>query len=344
VRAALQTARELSEQLLSLAQRIQDPALLLVAHRSMGFTLHFLGEEAPARAYLEQGMALYDPQQHRSLAFLYGRDPGVDCHVYTAWALWPLGYPDQALQRSHEALTLAQELAHPYSLIFALSGAATLHQLRREEQAAQARAEATMTLSTERGFPQWLAWGTILRGWALARQGRSEEGIAQMRQGLAGYQATGGEVTRPYFLSLLAEAYGDVGQTAEGLSLLDEALATVQKTGGRWCEAELYRLKGELLLRSDVQRPTSNVGQMAPGISSAAMEAEACFRQALDAARRQQAKSWELRAAMSLSRLWQGQDKRAEARQLLAGIYGWFTEGFDTADLREAKALFEELS
>jgi predicted ATPase len=202
--------------------------------------------------------------------------------------------------------------------------AAVLHQFRREAQAVQERAEALMTLSTEQGFPYWLAFGTILRGWALTAQGEGAEGIAQINQGLAAHRATGAELHRPHFLSLLAEAYGKVGQPEEGLTVLVEALEIVDNAGERNWEAELYRRKGELLLEQQGQK----VG-----------EAEACFRKALDIARRQQAKSLELRVAMSLSRLWQQQGKQEEAHQLLAEIYGWFTEGFDTADLQEAKAL-----
>ncbi len=193
----------------------------------------------------------------------------------------------------------------------------------------QERAEAVMAVSTEHGFPHWLAQGTILRGWALTAQGEGAEEIAQMRQGLAAYKALGGKVHRPYFLSLLAEADGKVGQPEDGLTLLGEALAIVDNTGERNWEAELHRRKGELLLMQQGQK----VG-----------EAEECFRQALDIACRQKAKSLELRAAMSLSRLWQQQGKQEEAHQLLAEIYGWFTEGFDTADLKEAKVLLEELA
>jgi predicted ATPase len=324
VRAELQTTRELAEQLFTLAQREQDSSLLLEAHRVLGTTMLWLGEMAPARAHLEQGMALYDPQQHRSHAFVYGQDPGVACRSFAAWPIWVLGYPDQALQSIHEALTLAQELTHPFSLVYALTMAAVLHQFRREAQAVQERAEALMTLSTEQGFPYWLAFGTILRGWALTAQGEGAEGIAQINQGLAAHRATGAELHRPHFLSLLAEAYGKVGQPEEGLTVLVEALEIVDNAGERNWEAELYRRKGELLLEQQGQK----VG-----------EAEACFRKALDIARRQQAKSLELRVAMSLSRLWQQQGKQEEAHHLLAEIYGWFTEGFDTADLQEAKAL-----
>jgi predicted ATPase len=186
-----------------------------------------------------------------------------------------------------------------------------------------------MRVSTEQGFASWLAPGTIVRGWALAQRGQGEEGIAQMRQGLAAYLAMGAELGRPRQLAMLAEAYGRVGQTAEGLAVLAEALTAVHKTGEQFYEAELDRLKGELLL----QQPAGSGD-----------EAETCFRQALDVAHRQQAKSWELRAAMSLSRLWRQQGRRDEARELLAPVYGWFTEGFDTADLQEAQALLEALA
>jgi predicted ATPase len=329
LRAELQTTRELAEQLFSLAQRVQDPELLLESHRVLGATMFWLGKMAPARAHLEQGMALYDPQQHRSHAFVYGQDPGVACRCFAAMSIWMLGYPDQARQSIHEALTLAQELTHPLSLAFALTMAAVVHQFRREAQAVQERAEALKTLSTEQGFPFYLAFGTILRGWALTVQGQGAEGIAQVRQGLVAYRATGAELHRPHFLSLLAEAYGKVGQPEEGLTVLVEALDTVNKTEERNWEAELHRRKGELLLMQCGQK----VG-----------EAEECFRKGLDIARRQQAKSLELRAAMSLSRLWQQQGKHEEAYKLLAEIYGWFTEGFDTADLQEAKALLKELA
>jgi predicted ATPase len=328
LQGALQTTRALGEQLLTLAQRVHEVELLLVAHNVLGDTLVWLGEFADARAHLEQGMALYHPQQHRSHAFLYGYDSGVHCRAFEALALWYLGYPDQALRRIHDALTLAPELSHPFSLALALVFAAWLHQLRREAQVVQERAAAVIALATDQGFPFWVAYGTILRGWALAEQGQSAEGMAQMRQGIAAWRVTGAELQRPYYLALLAEAHGKAGQANEGLRVLAEALTAVHTTGERQHEAELYRLKGELLLRQDVPD---------------AQEAESCFCQAVDVARQQQAKSFELRAAMSLSRLWQPQGKRAEARQLLEPIYGWFTEGFDTADLQEAKTLLEEL-
>jgi class 3 adenylate cyclase/predicted ATPase len=338
LRAELQTARELGEQLLSLAQSGHDPALLLAAHRALGPALFHLGEVALAQEHVEQGVTLYDPQQHRAQAFRYGLDPGVVCLSFWALALWNFGYPAQALKKSHAALTLAQELSHPISLAFALNFAARLHQFRREGQTAQERAEAAITVSTQQGFPLWLAYGTTLRGWALAEQGQTEEGIAQIRQGLAAWRATRAELWRPYHLALLAEAHEKVGQVEEGLSMLTEALATVDSTRDRFYEAELYRLKGELTLaRSRVQGLESSVKT---GLES---EAKECFLKAIEVARKQQAKSLELRATTSLARLWQQQGKKEEARQMLAEIYGWFTEGFDTKDLQEAKALLEEL-
>jgi len=333
VQAEHKRARELGEQLLRLAQSRQDPALLLEAHYVMGLTLYLLGELAPARTHLEQGSALYDSQQHHSLAFSYGSlDPGVACFCHTAAVLWHLGYPEQALKRSHEALTLAQEVSHPFSLAQSYSYAARLHQFRREGQTVQERAEAVIALTTEQGFPYWLAWGTMLRGWALAQQGQGEEGISQIRQGLAAWRATGAEMYRPYVLALLAEMHGKVGQAEEGLSVVVEALAFVERTEERFYEAELHRLKGELTLQCNVQSPESK-----------AKEAEECFQKSIDIGRRQSAKSWELRAATSLARLWQQQGKKAEAGQMLAEIYGWFTEGFDTADLKDAKTLLDKL-
>jgi predicted ATPase len=337
VRAELHTARELGQQLLTLAQSLQELAFLLEAHRALGTTLLFLGELGDAQEHLEQAIGLYDPQQHRSLTFLYGQDPKVTCLCYAAWILWLLGYPDRALTRSHEGLTLAQELGHPFSLVFALNWTAIVHRFRREEQETQRRAEAVLALSREHGFAQRLATGTILQGWVLAQQHSRltqgpegcEEAVAQMSQGLAAFRATGAEVGGPQYLTLLAEALAKKGEAEAALHVLAEALAAMRKSGERWWEAELYRLKGEMMLEHHGEHH---------------MEAEACFWQAVDTARRQQAKSLELRAAMSLSRLWQQEGKQAEARELLAPIYGWFTEGFDTADLREAKALLDELS
>jgi predicted ATPase len=328
-RGEYQIARELGEQLLSLAQRLQEPDLLLEAHHALWAILFFGGELAAARPHLDQGMRLYDPQRHRTHAVLYsGHDPGVCCRHLAALALWLLGYPDQAMASVQAALALAQQLAHPFSLTLCLHWAAILHHLRREALLTQAHAEAAMTIATEQEFSHQFAQAMPLRGWALATSGHGKEGLTQLQQGLAAYRATRATMLRPYYLALLAEVSPLAGQTDEGLEALTEALATLARSMSRWWEAELYRLRGELLLQQ-------TVAQME--------EAEVCFEQALAVARRQQAKSLELRAAMSLARLWQRQDRQVEAHELLAPVYDWFTEGFDTADLQEAKTLLEEL-
>jgi predicted ATPase len=203
--AEYQTAHALGEQLLTLARQAQDSAMLLAAHRVLGATLFSLGAIAAAHTHFAQGITLYDPQQHRSSAFLFGEHAGVGFHSFAARALWYLGYPDQALARSHEAVTLAQQIAHPFSLDFALGSAAIFHQLRREVHAAQERTEAAIRLATEQGFSYWMASGAILRGWALAQRGQAREGLEQMHQSMPTFRAT---VLRPWLLSLLAEAYG----------------------------------------------------------------------------------------------------------------------------------------
>jgi class 3 adenylate cyclase/predicted ATPase len=352
IRGDFQTARELGTQLLALAEREQDSALLVEAHYILGTTLFHLGELAPAREHLEQGIALYDPRQHRFLAFRYGQDPGVFCLCYMVRILWFLGYPDQALRQSREALALAREISHPFSLAVALTFAALVSQLRREARAAQERAEEAVALCAEHGFAFYLAMATVLRGWALTAQGQGTRGVSHMRQGLTAWQATGAELFRPHLLALLAEAHGEIGQPNEGLNVLDEAMDAAHKSGKRFYEAELYRLKGELTLQklsgASCQVSISNPQSLTPSTqhptpsTHAEADAEACFLQAIDIARQQSAKSWELRAAVSLSRLWQRQGKAA-ARHLLAETYGRFTEGFETADLQEAKALLEEL-
>jgi DNA-binding winged helix-turn-helix (wHTH) protein/predicted ATPase/class 3 adenylate cyclase len=339
-RAEVHTAHELAEQTLALAQQVRRPGSaiwsrapvsprrpFLWGHVMLAQTLLVLGEFPRAREHAELGMAVYEPQLHRPQVALAQQDPGVACLVNAALALWHLGYPDQALQRSQAALALAQELEHPYSRVWALSWVAILHWHRQEPQATLEQLEAAVALATEQGFVQWAAQGTILCGRVLATQGHAAEGIAQIQQGLAAYRATGSELLRPYFLALLTEAYRSAGQAEAGLTVLAEALRLVDDTGERWCQAELYRLKGELLLNLSAERHA---------------EAALCLQQALDIARHQQAKSLELRATMSLARLWQQQGKSDTTYQLLAESYGWFTEGFDTADLQEVKGVLQE--
>jgi predicted ATPase len=329
VRPQLHTARELGETLLRLAQRAHAPTLAVIAYYTLGLTWLCLGALPAARTYLEGGITRYTPEQRGNLVFRMGLDPGVGCRLYAAMTLWLLGYPDQALARLHEALALAHELPHPYSLAHARCWAAYVYQFRWDVPAVHEQAEAAVALSIEQGFPFWAAAGTILRGWALAMQGQGEAGMAQVRQGIAAYRATGAALLVPYYCTLLAEVSAHLGHTVDSLQALAEAHTLVEQHEERWWEAEIYRLRGVLLLKQ-TETPQA--------------EAEACFQRALDVARRQEAKSLELRAAMSLSRLWQQQGKQAEAHALLAPIYGWFTEGFDTKDLQEAKVLLEALA
>ena len=322
-------ARELGDTLLRLAQRTRDPALAVIAHTALGATWLSLGAVPAARSHLEAGNARYTPDLHRTLVFRMGQDPGVACRLYVAATLWLLGYPEQALARLHEALTLAHALSHPFSLACARCWATFVSQFRRDVSAVHEHAEAAVALATEQGFPIWAALGTTLRGWALTMQGQGEAGMAQVRGGIAALRDTGAALFVPYLCTVLAEVCAHLGHTADGLQALAEAHTLVEQHEERYWEAEICRLRGVLLLR---QPDTSPV------------EAEAWLRRALDIARRQAAKALELRAAMSLSRLWQQQGKRQEASDFLAPIYHWFTEGFDTADLQEAKALLEALA
>jgi len=327
-RGALPKAWELGEQLVRLAKHTADSVRRLEAHDTLGHLLFYLGEYAAARTHLEQGIVLTNPAAQQSLALRYGIAPGVACLGMTAHTLWCLGYPAQAVRRSQEALAQAQALVHAHSLAVAQHWTAWLHQRLRDIPVVQGQADALLSLAMTQGFPLWVGSGIFWQGWTLAVPGQGEAGLAQMRQGIAAVWATRAALWRPFGLVLLAEATGHVGEVKEGLRLLAEALEALETNAQGDMRAEAHRLQGELLLR----QPTPDVSQ-----------AEACFQQVLDVARRQQAKSWELRTALSLSRLWQQQGKRAEAYELLAPIYGWFTEGFDTADLRDARTLLAAL-
>lgn len=343
MRGELQIALALANELLNLAQESQNPDLLVEAHSAQGQTLLPSGNLLLAQEHLQQGLALYEPRKHRAHAFLYGGyDPGVAYRSFLAWNLWLLGYPDQALKHISEMLAFLQEFPHPYSLAFALNFSVLLHQLRREARATREQAEEIIAYCRRHDMTD-LEWGTIQRGWALAEQGQAE-GAAQIRQGLAVYRTMETEIMRPYFLSLLTEVCKNEGEMEQGLATLLEAFALTDRTGERWCEAELYRLKGELTLQkfnvqgSAFQAP--NTQHLTPNVQT---EVEGYFLKAIQIAQKQQAKSWELRTSTSLARLWQRQGKQAEAYNLLSNVYSWFTEGFDTKDLQEAKALLEEL-
>jgi predicted ATPase len=324
---------ELTEQLSALAHGAGDPALLVPAHLVL-LEDHCVkrGDFAAARTHLEHGLALYDPQQHRGYVSRHGYDPGVLLLGWGAWALHLLGYPEQALESSRRSIALARAQGHPQSQAFALADACLVYLLRGDLTAALAHAEENVTLSTEQGIPSHVAAGAMLRGAALAAQGCGAESVAPLREGWTAWRATGALVTSTWTLAALAEALGQAGQAEEGLTAVAEGLAFARDKGEHFYEAELHRLQGELLL---LQSKGQAEGQA---------EAEGCFRQAIAIARQQQAKCWELRAVMSLSRLYRQQGRQAEARPLLAETYGWFSEGFDTPDLQEAKALLEQLS
>jgi class 3 adenylate cyclase/predicted ATPase len=346
LRGELETTHELAGQILALARDMEAPALLLQAHRMMGTTLFWRGELAAAQEHLEKAMALYDPQLHRSHAFLYyGLDPEVTCLTLNAWVLWLRGHPDRSYDAGHKVLILAQDLAHPPSLAYALNYLAIVHCFRGEGEMVRQQAEMLITFANDQGLPYWAMQGPIQQGWALVEQGQYEVGVAQMRHGLAARHAVGAKLGATLHLAWLAEAQAKAAQGDEGLAVLAEAMTTVSETGERINEAELYRLKGELTLqKSGVRSPESGVPNTQHPAPSTQGEAEACFHQAIEIARCQGAKSLELRAVMSLAHLWQKQGKGTEARQMLAEIYDWFTEGLATTDLKEAKALLEELS
>lgn len=328
-RLMLVQLQEVATQFLALAQRQHTSIFLPEGHFALGSVAFWRGDFVDARAHLQQGMSFYDPQQHRDHAALYGQDPRVQCLAYLARVLWFLGYPEQALQRSQQAQSLAKELAHPLNFVFALYHATSLHQQSQDAAATCTHAEHLAQFAQTHSFTRWVAASAVHRGWARAALGAGEECIAPMRQGMTTVLATGAEIFRPAFLTLLADACGKIGQTTESLRLLEEAQQAIEAHDARYIAAEIYRLKGEVLL----QQQDANTPQ-----------AMVCLQQALEVARRQHARSLELRAALGLGRLWQRQGKRAEARQLVGEIYGWFTEGFDTADLRKARAFLEESS
>jgi len=328
-RCEFKTARELLDELFAIARQSADQALLLQAHHAAWTTLHNLPELNACQEHLEAGLALYQPDAYRAHKFLYGsHDAGV-CNRYTAASvLWPLGFPEQALATAHEAVSMARELSHPFSLVLALVFTAMIYQHRREPESAREQAEAAIAVCAEHGIaPHLAAAASILRGWAIAVCGQAMEGIAEVRDGLAAVQPTGVRIRQPYYLALLAEALASAGEIEQGLSALAEAAALAEETGERRWEAEICRLIGELTMA----RRGDRTG------------AEACFRRALDVAGRQSAKALELRATTSLARLWRDQGKQQQALDLLAPVYGWFTEGFETPDLREARALLDAL-
>ncbi len=327
-RGEVNAAHDVAQELLRLGQERGDDTARITGHRMIGSATSQMGRFPESRDHFEAALALYDPVRDRSSAIVYAIDSRVMCTSWLSHVLFLLGYPDQALARDTEVSPYVRELAHANTAAVALAWGCIFRQLMRDRRNARAQAEAVIELATEQGFPLYRAAGTVVRGWTLADDGRAEDGIAEIRRGLADYAGTGAEMWSPYFLGLLAEAEGKVGNTTVGLDTVAEAVDRAGRTGVRWIEAELYRLRGELL-------------RVLPEPQSA--EPEACFKRALTVGREQGAALWELRAAASLARLWDDQGERRMAQDLLIPIYSRFTEGFETRDLRETKALLDEL-
>jgi class 3 adenylate cyclase/predicted ATPase len=326
-RGEFDLALRLGEDLLRLSHLRNDSTGLVLGHLSFGRNLSYVGRFASSRSHLEDALALYDPVSHHSLAHQVGVHPHVPSQAHLGIVLFSLGFPDQALARSDAAIAEARRLAHPPSLAASLALGAMLLLLIGDNAALSERADQLVAVATEQGFPFWRAQGASYHGWVKVKNGDVAEGISLLHSGSAAYRDTGAEMWIPHYTALLALACEIAGRVQEGLSLLDDALQIVDRTGERWFVAELNRYKGQLLLRQEDTEA-----------------AEELYRKALRIAREQESKLWELRAAVSLARLRRDQGRSAEARDLLAPVYGWFTEGFDTPDLREAKALLEALS
>jgi DNA-binding winged helix-turn-helix (wHTH) protein/predicted ATPase len=347
LRAELGTALQIAEDFLRMAERLQYAGLAMRGQMALEISYTHLGEYGRAVEHFEKASLLYDPELHRDDAFLYALNPGIAMRCFASWSLWFLGRPDQALQRIQQALALARELSEPHGMAHALFFAAILHQLRREARTAQEYADATIAVASEHGLVMYQALGTMTRGWALIEQGGEDGAIELIREGLAAVLATGASLMRPHFLALFAESLIRARKNDDALRTLEEALEAANRTGEKSYMAELYRLKGELLLKQATRHGASRaatVGRVVvDSTASAKSQAEGCFNEAIQIARRQQAKSLELRAVASLARHYQEQGNAKKALGLLAPAYSSFTEGFDTIDLREAKSLLEEL-
>jgi predicted ATPase len=320
-------SQALAGEFLAQSEQQDDQLVRAVGHRMVANTAWWAGELIVAREHSQLGLSLYGAQSHRAGEVSYGQDSGVCCGWIGALTTWVLGYPDQAVRTMDETLARARELAHPFSVAQVLLFSAQLGQLRREPHAALEQAEAALALCAEHGLDAYGTWSLLPRGWARAQLGDVAGGIADIRSALEGRLATGTRAVLPRFLASLGEAYGIAGQIDQGLDAVEQAIRTVEENDERLYESEAYRIKGELLLLKRV-----------PDFSGA----DACFRQAIDIALRQQAKAWELRAATSLGRLLRQRGDAIATRSVLAPVYGFFTEGFDTADLQDARALLEE--
>lgn len=326
----LPTAQEQTDRILELAETANDQDFLIEAHHLGWSALTFTGDFDDARRHAEAGIALYDRERHHGLTYVYsGHDPGVCCRSFGALATWQLGYPDQALAQCLNGLALAQELAHPFSVTIALWGLGILHLLRRDIRAAHETGETLLEHSIEKGILPFVPVGKIYRGGALAEEGKFAEGIPELRDGIGGVRKIGTEYTVPTYLAWLAELCIKGGLITDGHKALEEGLAMARKNRDRFSLPELHRIRGELMLAD---------------AASSKAKAGACFEEAIEMARCLNARSFELRAATSLARLWGENGKREEAHHLLAPVYGWFSEGFETVDLKAARTLLSELS
>jgi predicted ATPase len=328
--ASLLRAHDLAEQLVALADMEGDALRRALSRRASGTSLFYLGQFVEARRHLDEGIEIDDAAAAAGRGsprlFLYGESAGVMCRLYSAWDLWFLGFPDRAVERVEAGLALARQLSHAHVLAFALSFAALIYLFRRDYGAALRPAEEAIKLATDHGFTQWRAMGTMCRGRARAGLGQHVDGIAEVCTGLADWERIGTRLATTQWLGLAADTYSKAGQVSEALVALERATETAAFTAEQYYEAELDRLRAELLL-----------------VLSDQAGAEEQLHKAVAVAQEQSAKSFELRATTSLARLWRDQGKRQQAHDLLAPVYGWFTEGFDTLDLKEAKALLEEL-
>jgi predicted ATPase len=321
--------RELAVQFLALAEKHKAKVPRMIGHRLMGNSLLYSGDIAEGRTHLDRAIALYDSTEHRALATRFGQDMRVTTLCPRSWALWFLGYPDAAIADTEHALKNAREIGQAATLMHALNFTSGTHIRCGNYAMAKAQINELVALADEKGALIWKAWGMMNEGSVLALTGRASDAIEMLISGIAAHRTTGSTLWLPLYLPRLARAHAELGQFEEAWRCIGEAMTAVETTKEKWCEAEFHRVAGEIALKS----PEPN-----------AAKAEAHFERALAVAREQQAKSWELRAAMSMARLWRDQGKRQQARDLLTPIYGWFTEGFDTLDLKEAKALLEELA
>jgi predicted ATPase len=330
VRGEYEKGRQFAEDCLRLAERREDTAMMVQAHWALGLSLKYLGEFTSAHEHFGRTLALYDPERHAAHAFLYG---GLLNHAHLGSLLSYLGYADQAKSITNKALAIAEKVRHPIGLCNALSIAIAIEAFQHNAERVIEMAEEMIFQAEEHGLPFYKAIGTIMRGWARAMRGDVQQSLAEMRQGLDAHRDFEAEQQRASYLVLMAEALSIAGRVDEGLRALDEAVEGISNTAEHFYEAELYRVKADLLMRRE--------GSARGG--SRESEIEACLGKAIEIARRQAAKAFELRAALSLARLRREQGRIAEARQMLSGIYGWFTEGFDTEDLKEARSLLDQL-